>query len=296
MPPSNVVADAQFTLAAVLKPFMGFEQRYQGKDPNIPVPFFQTIDGKRPFLDPQANEPGFSPDLMLYLKVPLASTVLVWIPMLGIEVDGVVILANPYDYMVHYRLRSVGDNRRDRSPYHLRDDQPGAPDTAVAPAEARFIIPGATRSLLYHTAEPVLSLAARTDLHREFIRVTAGGTLPNDLSLPRPLLPGLGDRRGDYEQGILDPADFPGTRADAQSIFVPVWFDCEGDELLVTAQRGADLEELWDFGAGGLDEAFGHWYGTGVGTHDEFPAFAIYLFTGSRRGSTPRIFASGGIP
>jgi hypothetical protein len=277
MPPTNVVADAQFTLAAILKPFRGFEDRYQGKDPNIPIPFFQTVDGKREVLDPSAGQPGFSPDLLRYLNVPLGSRILLWVPMIGLEKGGVVFLAAAYEYMLHWRLRSVGDANRDHTTFHLRDQAPGQP-SGLAP---RFVIPGATRALLFHQAEPPLEVAASSHLRREFISIFGGGQLPFDLSLPRPLLPGPGDRRGDYEQGILNPIDFPISRSDALSIFVPFWVDCEGDQLLVTVQRGQNLVPAWGFAPGEPDEAFGNFYGTGAGKHAEFDDVGIYMMTGT---------------
>ena len=71
--------------------------------------------------------------------------------------------------------------------------------------------------------------------------------------------------------------------------FNPLWLDCEGDELIITASRnpggGPTGNLAWDFlpetgTNSGVDQAFSDIYGSTL-EDGPFPDLGIYIFTGS---------------
>jgi len=276
----NVLVDAQFSLSTVLKPYKNFEGVYQGKTALAPMPFFgPDKNGDRPPLDPDAGRAGFAPNLLRYVDVPFGARVVLWIPQV-VFVPGppTPVQLGVYSYGIQWRMRNVTDFRNRRTPYHLPNQFPGQPDTSVAPPEPRFVIPGATRSVVYMQPEASVLWplgAATQHLRRELIEVDGGGVGLNSTSIELPFLPG--GTRGAYQQGVLDPAVVADVAS--QSLFVVLWFDAEGDQMMVTAQRNSTLGANWDFAT--VDRPFSNIYGTDSGAHAEFPDIGIYMFVGS---------------
>lgn len=275
-----VLADAQLTLAKILKPFTNFEATYQGQDSSVPIAFFAPDDkGNRDPRDPDAGRAGFDPNLLRYVDVPLGSRILLWIPAAIVAVTDNIAQTN-YLYTVYWRMRTPTDYRNRRTPFHLTRQFPGQIDNTAVPPERRVLIPAATRSVIINQTEAAGSNTQVQNLRREAIQIltTLSGLQPYS---QLPLLPG--GVQGAHQQGVFDPATFSiAFRENAfKALFVPVWFDCEGDQMLVCAEREA--LSPWDFAAGGTDAPFSNIYGTNVAgpTHPPFEDLGIYMFTGT---------------
>jgi hypothetical protein len=294
----NVLADPQFSMATVLRPFTGFEGVYAGKDPRVPVAFFPpNPEGGAPqVLDDQAGRTGYDPKLLRYLSVPQGSRMLVAIPHCITAQDG-DILETVYRYTFHWRWRNSAALRASMSagkggkPYHIRYYK-GRPDSSSGTAEERVLIPSATRTVVVEQTEVSGNLEQNQRLRRERIDVVS--TFLDSTILP--LLPDGTD--GVHQQGVLDPAQFATAflqRIAKSSLFMTFEFRCEADELLIDATREDAYQDTptpddWTFeGAAAVDAPFSNLYGTNVGgvqgaSGDPQPlseGLGIYVFVGA---------------
>jgi hypothetical protein len=306
----NVLADAQFTVAGVLRPFDGFEAVYQGQAVTIPIAFPGTLDD-------DAGKPGFSPYLLRGMPVPMGAKMALWFPQVTNDAEGNQLI--DYRYLLVWRLRNVGDFQRRRLPYHLSKEAVGAPDTWLAGSPAQplnqFVLPSATETVLYQQPEVTLPAPipgvitapgrAQGNLRTELINIP-GDLLATFVTAGLPLLPpnaapnfanvfpqppatgGNGIRPlGAYQQGVIDPRisnTAPG------AMFRPYFTVAKGDELIVICYRNNNVDAIpgsaaWNFG--GLDQQFSNLYGTnamppsGQVSHKPFPDLGIYVFAGS---------------
>lgn len=297
----NVLADAQFTVASVLRPFAGFESVYQNQKTTTPIVFPGT-------LDPDAGHPGFSPYLLQGLAVPLGAKVMLWIPMINQVTEGGVL---EYTYVLVWRMRNTGDFQRRRLPYHLSKEAEAAPDTWLAPTPpGRFLLPAAVETVIYQQTEPTALTppsptgvgAGVGNLRTEAISVPSDGVeLASDtVGLPflppgsAPAfangypLPGASTTPlGAFEQGVIDPAI---SNLAPYPLFRPYFTVAKGDELLISVTRvplttSAPGTETWNFNT--TDQQFSNYYGTnafpptGQTTHKPFPDLGVYIWTGS---------------
>lgn len=256
-----VAADAQFTNARVLKPFNDFEGTYQGVAGSTPI----AMPG---VLDPNAGTPGYSPNLVAGLSVPLGSRVLVWVPQFC--------FIPVYVYYFIWRMRSLRDFRnpakgKPRGAYHIPLQRSGAPDTSSGTAEPRVQIPAAVKVLAFEQAEPTQFCAdGLVNIRREdLISQMSPGAAP---------LIANGEV-GVIQQGILDPGNGTVGGVASAPIFFPFWMDAEGDELMVQVFKQAGT--AWDFTDPNEDQVFSDIYGTGNGAHESFPGSGILVFTGT---------------
>lgn len=260
--------DAQLTKVQILKPFDGFENIYQGRAATTPI----VMPCAR---DPRASRAGFDPNLGKGIDVPQGARVILWIP-IAVSDDTV----QQYAYRVVWRFHNINDYRDPggidvpRPPYHFPVQSPGAPDTSVPlSTQQRTLIPAAFRPVAFEQAE------AGTANGR--INVRPEEIVP-DFAIANTVLPLLPDGTPmTLQQGVLDPA---GNSTTAKSpIFVPVWFDAEGDEMFILVNRAAIVEgeENWDFDAQDIDRPFSNVYGTDFGEHPNFPRIGIYVQFGT---------------
>lgn len=261
----NVLFDPQFSLQRILKPFSGFEGTYQGQPGIIPIAFFEEGQAR----DPDAGKPGFSPNLLRYIDVPLGALVLVWFPM-AFWSSGDQIFTNEYRYRVKWRMRNVTDYRNRRTPFHINRQFPGAPDTSDLANPQRLIIPAAYDDVELQQPTP---LAGPVDFNlRPRAYVVPSNTAIIDVL---PFLPG--GASGVHQQGIFDPATF-GIGADTvrnAGFFPPKLFIARGDQMIIEALKTAEQAvTAWDFAT--TDISFSKVYGAGS------PEGAgIYVFTGA---------------
>lgn len=270
---SNVLADAQFGTARILRPFNGFIDLYQGQPASTPIMLTEVIDPPGgAALDPAAEvrEPGYSPRLLRGLDVPIGSRVLLWLPSIT-AFDVVNDAYIRYQWTLIWRLRNVYDYRNFRTPYHYPKQAEGIPETGPE-AGARVVIPAATQTLPYSQApEPTGALDnAVTNLRNETVSV--GGTPLNS-----PIVPGGGI--GYFQQGLGDPFVSP--------IFSQPIYQCHevaavGDELLIGLSRPVTDIPNWDFLTFAQNDWLVNFYLGGVGAAaPPRPDIGVYVMTGS---------------
>lgn len=258
-----VAADAQFSIASVLKPYDGFEDRYQGQPSSAPVAFPGTRDAL-------AGQEGYDPNLLRGVPCPLGALMMLLIPL---TVSNAIV--TPYDYRLIWRMRNVRDYRLNRSPYHVGRQSPGAFDTSPG-AGPRFVVPAISDALLYEQALTLTAPYAVTYVQNRVFRIpvgNAGGAFEPLLVSPNAL--------GIFQQGVLDP--FAVGQAATDPLFLPIVTRCRGDEFMVLATRSDSQDgETWDFAADDLpfSDIYGKG-GTGAGTHPSYPDVGIYVLFGA---------------
>ena len=290
-PGQNVLADPQFSVATILRPFDNFEDVYAGQPAGVPVAFFPPGPNGRPqALDPDAGARGVDENLLRYVPVPLGAQIVLYIPHALVLQDSLVVpvLETLYTYTVHWRVRNLSaSTRRMRTggevkPYHSATFE-GRPDTtAPATAQARVLIPSATRTVLVEQPEPATTAQQVQHLRRE--RFTPTTSYLDSSGLP--LLPS--GAQGVHMQGVLDPGAFTAFEQIARSsLFMPIEFTCEGDEMLITANRYDAWEaqpDAWSFtGLDAPDAPFSNVYGRNVAGPEQplSHGLGIYMFMGA---------------
>lgn len=268
-----VLADAQFGITRILRPFTDFETDYEGVACTTPIQF--TEAGRA--LDPLAGTEGYASNLVRGLHVPIGSRVVIWIPAVAVVVAG----SPPYKWVFVWRLRGLADNRRARGVYHLSKQGAGVPDTTGGGSSPRVIRPACGHAIIYNNAKPAGNISrVAQDLQVEDIaaRPVSASMLSPDM---RPLVPG--GSRGAYQQGLLDPNPVPpgaGPVADVP-LCDPIELQALGDELLIGAYRDSIPDHTtWEFDpATGYDRGFDVLFGDGSGT--TFPDIGVYVLPGS---------------
>lgn len=272
--------DAQFSMGKILKPFPGFEQRYEGKANGFPVAFPGT-------LDQQAGQNGYDPFLLGMLPVPLGSRVMIWIPAAIYNTDD-TIQQESYTYQILWRMRSSGDYattfsrtaRNETTQYHFSKREIGVPDDPATPQTTqRIVLPAAMQTIAYEQPEPNTD---PTVLANGVIHLRGQLVIPAGANWIAPLLPPpLPDAP---TQGIIGQGVFPFTQGPEEAeaggpVYHPFWFDAEGDEMMIIARRTEITPENWEFG--GTDLPFSATYGTANGTRPLNNHVGIFVFTGS---------------
>lgn len=269
-----VAADAQFGIATVLKPYLDFEDRYQGQATSTPVAFPGTRDAL-------AGQDGYDPNLLAGVACPLGALMMLLIPLAVANA-----LVTSYDYRIIWRMRNVRDYRLNRVPFHVGRQSPGAPDTSGAGSEPRFVIPAISDALLYEEAltVPLAAPYAVTYAQNRSFRIptaNAGGAVDPLLASPAAV--------GVFQQGVLDPGAVGQTASDP--LFLPIVTRCRGDEFMLLAQREDQQPgDQWDFN--GDDLPFSEVYGkggTGAGTHPSYQDVGIYVLFGTSSESTQQV-------
>lgn len=272
----TVLADAQFGVVRILRPFSGFESVYQGQPASTPLMLSEVVDppGGAP-LDSAAavRDAGYSPRLVRGLDVPIGSRVLVWLPKIAASLVGPPPTDVRYEWTFIWRLRNVYDYRNYRTPYHFPKQAAGAPETGPS-AGARVIIPAAVQTLPYsQSPEPAGATASvSTNLRQE--AVTTGAPV-----ISAPLLPGGGT--GVIQQGLGDPNVFA---AIARPIYQLHEVQACGDELLIALTRATSPTANWDFNTPLLNDWQVRLYlgdPSGVAGFQTLPDVGVYVMTGS---------------
>jgi len=264
------LADAQASLIFTMRPYANFEADYQGASGQFPIMF--TDQGEA--LDPQAGKPGYSPNLVKGLPVPMGARVMVWLPMSGTPtVSG---LAEIYNWLFIWRIRSTADFRLARMAYHYPKQGPGVtttfPDVDFGP---RFIIPSSMHGVVYQdpgprvispngVGVPLTEQAAARVITECFQPQRIVGSFAGTKPMENPFVPG-GDF-GIIEQGISD--SFSSILADqGLPIFMPVDVTALGDELLIACTKPSlnnfvqNVSADWDFNSTAVDEPFSILFG-----------------------------------
>jgi hypothetical protein len=265
-----VLADAQFGIARILRPYAGFEADYAGQPVSRPIMCTQVISGtggepRDQLALEQAH--GYDPRLVRGLPVPLGSRVLLMVPKIPANTT------ERYIWTIAWRLRNTHDFRVARMPYSFPKQGLGVPDGA----SDRFIIPAADQATIYNAPTPLGTL----DRVVQTVRtedVSFGST-----NLFRPDLPNA-VTAGTWQQGLLNPA----LVSDANLPYVPSYQYHEvyavGNEIIIGAYRTADVGAAWDFTQPpfpGPDAVFAQLLGNANGSADPYPSIGVYVIVGS---------------
>jgi len=248
----NVLADAQFSVVKTLRPYVNFETDYEGTPCTRPIQVTEVLNGTggEPRDDQAiALTPGYDPNLVRGLKVPMGARVVIFLP--RFTPDNVVAGGADlrYDWLIEWRLRNVFDFRTQRVPFHHPKQSLGFPDTSSGTSEPRVVIPAASQTSVYVGAEPTgggppqAQGAVTQNARQEFI---SSGALGNAL----PFMPG-GVLFGSIQQGLSNPgAPAIGPFA-LPSFYQIIETQAAGDELILSLRR-KDTEQgaapNWEFG------------------------------------------------
>lgn len=272
----NVLADPQFNVASILRPFEGFESIYTGISVDTPLMFSQGGTA----LDPLAGTTGYSPKLLKGLSVPYGARIVLWLPIVSGLQGGQNFSFSfwYYKWTVSWRLRNVYDFRQSRIPFHYPKQGAGVSDTNYPPqTRSRVVLPAAVNSIAFTQVAPVApsSITTTTVLNADI-------TSPNAAAVSLPLLPD--GTLGYYQQGLLNPGDAAGETVASQPLYIPYEIQCEGDELLLGMTRpsspdvgSAAAAGTWDFA--GVDGQISLLFGNGSGK--PYPDIGVYVSAGS---------------
>ncbi len=142
-----VMADAQFGISKILRPFTGFETEYQGEAISVPLLFSE--DGK--IKDSCAGKPGYDANLLPGVSVPVGARVILWLPIVKGSAHSFPDFADfYYRWTICWRLRNLFDFRTSRIPYHFPRQSDGVPYEG----STRVVIPAAMTGQIYSGEEP----------------------------------------------------------------------------------------------------------------------------------------------
>lgn len=255
-----VLADAQYSLSRVLRPFEGFESVYQGLSTEIPIAFPGTRD-------PNAGKDGFDPNLLAGIKTPYGSKLNLWVPAVFDVAGEGVVATQDYRYTLVWRLRNLQDFRQSQVPYHFPRQGKGE--------SSQFVIPAAVHSIVYEGPRQERMVGTTSDIFatQEMVREQLSVQSAQALA---PRLPN-GGAVGAYQQGLNGSLSGTNTIA-AWNVFQ---IDCVGDELIILVNP-ADQTRTWDFTTEGVDDyGFSATYGTANGSRTPIRDMGVFLLSGS---------------
>lgn len=260
-----VLTDAQYSVARPYRPFLGFENVYQGQSVDIPI----AIPGT---LDEDASKTGFDPNLLSGIPIPYGAKLTLWVPTVFNEV-GAFITIQPYRYSIVWRLRNLRDFRARRASYHFPQQSLGENGQFVVPAAAEGMVFETTPATAPATQPPALFNTKRSAVHEFAVEEIEFNT---SVPVP-PLTPG--GQPGAFQQGLASAA----VGSNNGVTFNQVQFDALGDEFMILVSRrpGTSLPDTWDFTSNTADAGFSRFFGTDNGSRNPIRAMGIYAMTGS---------------
>ena len=280
----TIIRTPEFSIASVIKPFANFESVYQGQ-PVLSNPLIMPGTS-----DPLAGKPGYDPNLLAGVPVPIGSDILIYIPRI-LPVYGQT--APIYSYTLIWRVRSQQEAVADENfllSGNLGPRLPGVPDLTGTSPGPRFVIPAAMETLVFTDAEPSIpSIPAGQNARSLQIEIFGGvwqaPLMPN--FPPGGVAASKLNKAGVVSQGLYDDTAVSGSGSDyaragwrgAPSYNV-LQRKSLGNELMIMVSRSAETpNEAWDFA--GSDVYFSELFGTNNGARPPIPNTGILLFTGS---------------
>lgn len=274
----------ELSVANILKPFAGFESKYQG----VPVESNPiAIPGNLDFL---AGKPGFDPSLLAGVPVPIGSDALLYFP----RITAAYGVSPPiYSYTVIWRMRALLDANDDPNAKlagNLGRRLTGIPDTSGSSPGPRNVIPAAVDTTFYLQSEPANETAPGIANIRSLERQILGGewqaplspNFPSGSTNPNDKL----NNAGIVSQGLYADTDISGIGSGwARAGFKggPNYnaeiLKVKGNELIILVTRAPGTDANWDFG--GVDLPFSEFFGTANNTRPPVPDTGIQLYTGS---------------
>lgn len=257
-------------MVEVLRPYRRFERDYDNLSGATPIMFISPDNPQDPGAAADnyaydtlgATIANIDPDLVRFCPVPLGATLLFWVPVIEgayCSQDDDPADSNPpvYVWEVVHRMRNTGDFRRDRRPYHIKKQTPGAPDGL----DPRLVIPAAVDCVTYSTTEPIFDVDTSEgqlsikSVYPEAYGVRGRELMPTSL----PMLP-IGVT-GHVSQGIISPV--PDTPIQPyMPRFFPIWSKAAGDEVAIFCRKfktrkpgeANPVPDRWDFATDGTPD------------------------------------------
>jgi hypothetical protein len=251
------LADARFSKSFILRPYVDFEDDYQGQSAARPIMFSEQQEPR----DDQAGQPGYDPDLVRGLPVPLGARCLIWLPTRQVSE------MPAYQWNIVWRLRNVFDYRKFRKRYHYPKQSAGFP--YLGDGSPRVVIPAAVQSIVYNDPNPTCTNGvAFNKMHFDIVEMCVSG-----FSV-RPFVPGGGE--GVVQQGVIA---INAGKTNAWPTYALHEVQAAGDELLIAARRDVSGAPNWDFAPAAVDYPFSEAFGKGSGQQQ--PDLGVYVHTGS---------------
>lgn len=234
----TVLADPQFSIVRVLRPFANYEAVYDGASAITPI--MVTEDGQA--LDQRAGQDGYDPNLVRGVETPLGSRVLLWLPITFYQTGAdPPVFEGVYRWQILWRFRNTFDFRQDRKPYHFPRQGLGAPDSTLTPPAPRVVIPAANNTITYIQTEPASPIARVVqNVRSEDLNF---GSVNNSV----PLTPS--GAAGVIQQGVADPTLLAGARGPLYQVHE---VQALGDEMLLGVLRDNAGATNWGFNEAGL--------------------------------------------
>jgi hypothetical protein len=247
----NVLADAQFGVIKTLRPYVDFETDYQGTISTRPIQVTEVIEGTggEP-RDAQAiaGTPGYDPNLVRGLKVPMGARVMIYLP--KFTPDNAVSGSNTelrYEWLIEWRFRNVFDFRTQRTPFHHPKQSAGFPDTSSGTSEPRIVIPASAQTSVYVGPEPTTAGGVVVQNARQEFISSGGPSVTGGFNLP--FLPG-GVLLGSIQQGLSNPGALGIGEWARPSFYQTIETQAAADELVLSLRRQDTPEGTvtnWDF-------------------------------------------------
>lgn len=268
--------------ARFVKPFDGFEAKYQGNPSNFcPIAIPGTFD-------PQAGKPGYSPQLIAGIPMSLGNPAILWLPRFVGDYGAPV---PDYFYTLTFRLRNIQDKNADVNAslsYHLDQRLPGVPNDPAHPEQtARFVLPVCSFSISAQSLSTESNGVVKVQGANLTMPSTASGnaywSAPFTPSYPGgPISPGA--KKVGYA-GVFSQGQFSGEQGltnetagyESGPSYAPFKMDwVPGDEMLITVSKSNG--SVWDFQ--GEDLPFSNIFGTANGTRSALPNTGIGVMCG----------------
>lgn len=279
----TVVADAQFGIARILRPYPTFTTVYEGKPAWTQIMMTEVVNGTGgDAIDAfaAASTAGYDPNLVKGLSVPIGSRVIIWFPKLFFVTGDTT---SRYRYTLQWRLRNVFDFRQGRTPYHYPKQSQGIPDTTGGSSSPRVVIPAANQTVIYNQEPQPAGAAATVAANMRIEDITPGGDYPSGGASDFRGLPfNPSGQVGVIQQGIMDPASgtFGGQGVADAAFYQTHEVQAVGDELLIGLWRPTvDGAANWTFN--GADTVVRNFFGSNPDTGSPLSDLGIYVMCGS---------------
>ncbi len=263
----NTQNDPQPTIWYLMRPQEGFEDIYQGRSVNLPIPlFWYTGNGALP-LESERLRSGYESHLAAYLQVARGATAMLIFPRIqGIAGDHEPPVVVDYTYQLRWRQRPLED-------------------TILSKALKRHSVPNVV-SAFSSTRRLVIPCSQGEVITPQY---PTGGRIARGLFTTNGMK--VFDQQGVYDDAFYLALDAgqPGYADNALgATCYPVQYQrCDGDELGLVLFRDEQLGATWDFsGITAADWALTCTYGTSNGQRPINPGAAVYV-ANVARATTP---------
>lgn len=293
---TTVVRTPEFSIATIVQPFWGFEQKYQGV-PAADNPI--AIPGS---LDFAAGKYGYAQNLLAGIPVPMGSDVIIYLPKILAPYQAAV-APSIYSYTLVWRVRALTEATSDpqgRVVGNFGQLLLGNPAQTGFDQGPRYVLAAAQETVSYPQPEPTNPNDSGTNRVRSVATQILGGewqaplspNFPNQSPWPGPggTVPASAKLQaaGLLTQGLYPDQDVSGTGDDwsragwrAGPNYLGITRKCLGNELIVLVNKFG-VSANWDFRSGEEDFWFSWFLGNANGQRTTpMPNVGVQIYTGS---------------